>query len=792
MANLLHRYAHWLHLKYPGGSVETLPRVDEHFRTNVPGVYVVGDLAGVPLLKFSLDGGTKAVRHIVQEGGVGEETDGQETGGAVDVAILGAGAAGMAAARECRRQGLACTVLEASRRFATIKDFQQGKPIYTYPQEMTPAGELTVSAPVKEALVDELEAQTEDLAVRRGEAERIARGKDGLAVVLEGGERVRARHVIVAIGRSGNYRKLGVPGEDLDKVHHRLHDPTAHAGKEVLVVGGGDAAAEAAVALAEGGAHVTLSYRRAAFFRPKPKNIGRLPRLADPAGNGAGPLRLVMESEVEAILTDRDGVQLATEEGTEEIENDVVFALIGREAPLEFFRRSGIRLRNEWGDLPDSWREALSTPAWLRNVNWRRVGAMLAFVLFMAAVYSLTKGGAVQRWAQGAGVFPYTLQDDVGLLAPDSVLQVTLVSATSPSFYYTLAYSALIVIFGWRRIRRRKTPYIRWQTLTLMAIQVVPLFLLPEILLPYLGANGLLPEGLLDALFPASEYATHGREYWRAYGFILAWPLLVYNVFTAEPLVWWLAICFVQTFVLIPGMIYFWGKGAYCGWICSCGALAETLGDEQRDKMPHGENWNKFNLAGQVILALAFLLLFLRIIGWIWPGGWAAWGFSMLMYGEVFGLALNYSWVVDVVLAGMIGYGVYFWLSGRFWCRFLCPLAALMHVYTKFSRFRILAEKEKCISCNVCTSVCHQGIDVMHYAQQGLPMDDPQCVRCSACVQSCPTGVLSFGQVDRQTGQVISRGALEASLTRLVAEDHAEDERAEWMGRRRRAGSEAV
>ncbi len=807
MRNLLKRYAEWLHLKYPGGTVETLPRVDEHFRTNVPGVYVVGDLAGVPLLKFSLDGGTKAVRHIASSGAVKTRLEArnpdprlrgdrpatrnpQPDDGIVDVAILGAGAAGMAAARECRREGLSCTVLGGSRRFATIKDFQKGKPIYTYPQEMTPAGELTVSAPVKEALVDELEAQTEDLAVRRGEAERIEREKGGLAVVLEDGEHVRARHVVVAIGRSGNYRRLDVPGEDLDKVHHRLHDPTAHAGKEVLVVGGGDAAAEAAVALAEAGARVTLSYRRAEFFRPKPDNVEHVRRLADSAGNGAGHVRFVMESEVEAIRPDH--VRLATEEGTEEIENDVVFALIGREAPLEFFRRSGIRLRNEWGDLPDSWREAFSTPAWLQDVNWRRVGAMLAFVLFMAAVYSLTSGGAVQRWAQGAGVFPYTLQDDVGLLAPDSVLQVTLVSATSPSFYYTLAYSALIVIFGWRRIRRRKTPYIRWQTLTLMAIQVVPLFLLPEILLPYLGANGLLPEGFLNALFPASEYATHGREYWRAYGFILAWPLLVYNVFTAEPLVWWLAICFVQTFVLIPGMIYFWGKGAYCGWICSCGALAETLGDEQRDKMPHGEGWNKFNLAGQVILALAFLLLFLRIIGWIWPGGWAAWGFSALMYGEVFGLAFNYSWVVDVVLAGMIGYGVYFWLSGRFWCRFLCPLAALMHVYTKFSRFRILAEKEKCISCNVCTSVCHQGIDVMHYAQQGLPMDDPQCVRCSACVQSCPTGVLSFGQVDRQTGQVISRDALEASLTRLVEEDRAEDERAEWTGRQRTAGSSAV
>jgi polyferredoxin len=120
----------------------------------------------------------------------------------------------------------------------------------------------------------------------------------------------------------------------------------------------------------------------------------------------------------------------------------------------------------------------------------------------------------------------------------------------------------------------------------------------------------------------------------------------------------------------------------------------------------------------------------------------------------------------------MVGYGVYFWLSGRFWCRFFCPLAALMHIYHRFSRFRILADKKKCISCNVCTSVCHQGIDVMHFAQQGKPMEDPECVRCSACVQSCPTGVLEFGQVDPNTGQIIHRDALEASLTRIQEQEN--------------------
>ena len=91
-----------------------------------------------------------------------------------------------------------------------------------------------------------------------------------------------------------------------------------------------------------------------------------------------------------------------------------------------------------------------------------------------------------------------------------------------------------------------------------------------------------------------------------------------------------------------------------------------------------------------------------------------------------------------------------------------------MHIYARFSRFRILADKKKCISCNVCTSVCHQGIDVMNFANKGAAMADPECVRCSACVQSCPTGVLRFGQINVRSGEVIREDRLAASPVRLA------------------------
>ncbi|MHC4102328.1 MAG: 4Fe-4S binding protein, partial [Planctomycetota bacterium] len=321
-----------------------------------------------------------------------------------------------------------------------------------------------------------------------------------------------------------------------------------------------------------------------------------------------------------------------------------------------------------------------------------------------------------------------------------------------------------------------RTPYVKVQTLTLMAIQVVPLFLLPFVLLPWAGHNGWFDAGagrwIADQLFPLTQWDNHGREYWRSVGFILAWPLLPWNVFSGDPMVLWLVISLVQTFVIIPLLVWRWGKGAYCGWICSCGALAETLGDAHRHKMPHGPVWNRLNMIGQVFLAFALVLLVLRLVSWLLPGRdplEAA--FGALLYG-VGGPPLNlvsYTWFVDLLFAGILGVAFYFWFSGRVWCRFACPLAALMHIYARFSRFRIVADKSKCISCNICTSVCHQGIDIMNFANKGLPMEDPQCVRCSACVQGCPTGVLQFGRVDPGTGDVVGRDRLAASPV-LMAE----------------------
>lgn len=738
MANPFLKYARWLHTGQPAGEVEALPVVAPDGSTRIPGLYVAGALTGIPLLKSAADTGARVVDRIATRAAA--LAPNTEPG--CELLIVGAGVAGMSAALRARELGLAFEVCEAREPFSTIADFPRAKPIYTYPEGMEPAGELRLTADVKEDLLEDLRTQTQGIEVATGVARRVVKEHDGLSVEFEDGSHRRARHVLVALGRSGEFRQLGVEGEGLEHVHHQLFDPHAFAGETCLVVGGGDSAVETAVALAKAGARCTLSYRGARLHRPKPENLRALT---------SSTVELQCESEVERI--DPAVVRLSTPTGSREVPARTVFVMIGREAPLEFFRRSGVPVRGDWG--------------------WRR-GAILALLLIAAVFlyhWKSNAGPGLQGWFVDRGWFPFSIPDPAD---PASVAGTLRLSMQSPAFWYSLAYSVVVTIFGVVRIRRRRTPYITRQTLSLTLIQVLPLFLLPFLILPWLGHNGFFDAGwrqwMADELFPVTQWDTQGREYWRSVGFILAWPLMIWNVFTSQPLKLWLVISLVQTFVLIPLLVRRWGKGAYCGWICSCGALAETLGDGVRDRMPHGRVANRLNLIGQVLLGVVLLLLALRVVSWLLPAGtvgrWSETVYLAAAMGQAadgsalggWGAFLNYAWSVDLLLAGVLGVGLYAHFSGRTWCRFGCPLAALMNLYARLgTQFRIFADAKRCISCNLCTTNCHQGIDVMHFAQQGQPMDDPQCVRCSACVESCPTVTLEFGRVDPASGEELGR-----------------------------------
>ena len=283
------RYTNWLHTRWPAGRVERQPQVNDDGSTNVPGLYVVGDISGIPLLKFSSHTGAAAVQTIIKDRAFQRrDHDARRDGKTVlDLVIIGAGVSGVAAAIEAKKHGLSFEILEASESLFTIVNFPKGKPIFTYPTDMTPVGDLqfTERSVIKEGLVDELRERMEhhEIEPTIARVDRVARRSGHLDCVVVDDGTVSAHRVIVGIGRSGDFRKLNVSGEELDKVYNRLHDPKDFAGQNVLVVGGGDSALETAIALVGCGAAVTLSYRNSEFNRPKPENVERLRSLQDDA-----------------------------------------------------------------------------------------------------------------------------------------------------------------------------------------------------------------------------------------------------------------------------------------------------------------------------------------------------------------------------------------------------------------------------------------------------------------------------------------------------------------------------
>lgn len=761
MFGILKTYFQWLQKDVPTGDVVRYPVIYKDSQTDVDGLFIVGDLSGTPLLKLSVAQGhnvIETVRRRLETSGAADSAD------VFDVAIVGGGAAGLAAGLHAKKSGLNYVVLEAARTANTIVNFPEGKPIFAEPTQFVNPSALPVRESNRETLLQEWSAmlERERLNIWEGAAVTdIRKKRDGTFVVtMEDRPPVFAKNVALATGKAGKARRLAAAGENLPKVSDRLFSPKDFHGSDILVVGGGDTAVETAIALAETGNRVTLSYRRGEFSRVKSRNRDRIAELA-----ASGEVAVSLNSKVTEIT--ESNVSLTTAGGeTVTVPNDRVFAMIGRELPYEFLQRIGVAIEGAWTLA----RFALYSLAAF-------IFTAVYFGKHVVASQVLQNGEPVRRFSEwaapalivtllvGVGYASYLrlnrgkLDSMRAYVAPTVVMAGTLTASLAaiwwmsgqrdanflwgkhPGFWYSLLYTFTIVVFGVRRMKKNDwEKYVVWQTVTLTLIQVVPLFLVPE-LLPLAAKAGWIPSWLEAQAFPNGEY-------WRWYGFVLAYPLFIHNVLTGEPIAFWLIASAVQTFVVIPAFVYFFGKGAYCGWICSCGALAETLGDDYRALAPHGETAKRWENLGQIILlAIGLLTVAWGLTHWTPAGSW-------LRTTTVFGVGLPavveifkhwYELIIDTGFAGAIGLGVYFFYSGRIWCRFGCPLAALMHVYAKFSRYRIFADKPKCISCNACTRACHMGIDVMGYASQGRPMDDVECVRCSACIASCPMDVLSFG-----------------------------------------------
>ncbi|TGK05063.1 4Fe-4S binding protein [Leptospira semungkisensis] len=737
---IISSYFNWLRNDAPEGDKETYPELKAGFQTSIPGLFIAGDLTGLPLLKYSVQSGTEAVANLPKISPSKSKTD-------LDLIIVGAGPAGIAAGIQAKKQGLKFLILEANRPFHTITSYPKGKPIFAEPEDLHPNSPLIIRNGTKEELLASLQSilKKSNLPIQEGEKVEsiIPAGPDGsFQTKTESGKTFLSSYVILAIGKSGDSRRLGIKGEDSENVFHRLIDPADFQGQKALVIGGGDSAVEAALSLVDTASSVTLAYRDKELVRPKEENKTLFQKAVSEK-----KIQFLPNTEPEEFHSKKVKLKQGRSVRTEDIDSSLV--LIGSEAPISFLQKIGIRLQNRshFTDIIGLV-SLFSFSVFLYfgktafyYYNWYFTASTIGLAVFgLSTLALIAKKSSLLRFRWEWKTFRnlYLTLAALYFIAVYASAKYLgfLVFDKYPSFHYTVLYSTTILFFGIRRMKVRPTPYIKRQTITLILIQIFPLFLLPEIILPFLGTHGLLgaKDGfILTQVFPQGAY-------WKAYGFILAWPLNMGVLYDGGITAFWLIYGFLMSFALIPYLVYRFGKGAYCGWICSCGGLAETLGDEYRTRMPHGKLAYKLEHSGQWILLIAAILTIAKLLG-----SHASF-LGFLEYGAD-SAKLYYDLIVDLGLGGIVGVGAYFMFSGRIWCRMFCPLSALMHIYAKFSRFRIFSEKKRCISCNICTSVCHQGIDVMNYANRGRAMDSVQCVRCSACVVSCPTQVLSFGEL---------------------------------------------
>jgi len=317
-----------------------LPHVNAAFETNIPGIYVAGELGGMGLIRNAVAQGQQAVENIAA--GLNKNSKAM-----YDLIVVGAGPAGISATLAAKKANLHTLTLEQDTLGGTIFTFPRSKIVMTSAMDLPLHGKVKLKETTKHELLDlwisVLEKNNISVEENSKVKSIVAEGEI-FTLETENGGKYTTKSVLLSIGRRGSPKKLNVPGEDIEKVAYRLLEPEEISGKMILIVGGGDSAIESALLLA-GNNKVTISYRGEKFNRLKTKNAEKIHTAIQ---NGAIDVKFnstVTSIEDDSVLYAENGIDF-----NHKLKNDLVYIFAGGELPSEFLKKIGIKISTKHGE----------------------------------------------------------------------------------------------------------------------------------------------------------------------------------------------------------------------------------------------------------------------------------------------------------------------------------------------------------------------------------------------------------------------------------------------------------